>query len=85
MNGIMMTLNQYCCKEHPERTITTDHLKEHGIDGHDMDYYFLRGKKSEEDRHKQGYKEIWELLNTIKGEKKYQKKQEARPAPGQGN
>ena len=37
-----MTLNQYYCKEHPERTITINHPKKHEIDGHNMDYYSLR-------------------------------------------
>ena len=73
LKGIMMIINQYYCKEHPESTITIEHLIQHNIAKEDKDYYFLRvDNNKKEDVRK--YKEIWEIISRIKGEKKFQKK-----------
>ena len=69
----MMIINQYYCREHPESTITIEHLIQHNIVKEDKDYYFFRGSiNNKEDVQK--YKEIWEIISRIKGENKFQKK-----------
>ena len=73
MNGIMMIINQYYCKEHPENTITIEHLVQHNIAREDKDYYFFRGDNSrKEDVRK--YKAIWGTITKIKGKKKISEK-----------
>ena len=77
LKGIMMTINQYYCKEHPESTVTIEHLIQHNIAKEDKDYYLFRGDISNKENVRK-YKKIWEIISRIKGEKKFQKKQEAR-------
>lgn len=69
----MMIINQYYCKEHPESTITIEHLIQHNIAKEDKDYYFFRGDNNKKEDVRK-YKEIWETISRIKGEKKFQKK-----------
>ena len=73
LKGIMMIINQYYCKEHPESTITIEHLIQHNIAKEDKDYYFFRGDNNKKEDVRK-YKEIWEIISRIKGEKKFQKK-----------
>ena len=69
----MMIINQYYCKEHPESTIAIEHLIQHNIAKEDKDYYFFRGdNNNKEDVRK--YKQIWEIISKIKGEKKTSEK-----------
>ena len=60
--------------EHPESTITVEHLEEHQVNGQSTDYYFLRGRDAENGEKQRKFKVIWELLEIIKKIKKYQKK-----------
>ena len=84
LNGIMMIINQYYCKEHPESTLTIEHLIQHNIAKEDKDYYFFRGDNNKKEDVRK-YKEIWQTISRIKGEKKFQKKQEARPTSEKKN
>ena len=53
----MIIINQYYCREHPDSTITIEHLIQHNIAKEDKDYYFFRGNNNKkEDMRK--YKEI---------------------------
>ena len=72
MGDILKTINAYSCIEHGS-TLTLDHLQQHNIDAYDMDYYFLRGDDNRESEKRQKYKYMWENLEKLKGEKKYQK------------
>ena len=64
LNVIMMTINQCYYREHPESTITIEHLIQRNIAKEDKYYYFLRGDiNNKEDVRK--YKEIWEITSRI--------------------
>ena len=82
LSDIMMTLNQFDCKHHPEETLTIKHLEtEHGI-VENMNNYFLRGSDCEKRDLVEGYHRFSDLLSNLKGEKKYSRRPGGRGKEG---